>query len=234
MRLIATVILSLIIMGSGSAQKTVKYENETYIIGVCSIQDEISTLSKDLIMLNIKYAYLSVIKEEDISIIHDNYGPDYHEKVSLPVIRSSAIKTFSKYTIEEIFSSRREVIMNELTETSRNAMQEQNIMLKALYVTDIVLPPAIRAAMEEKMLTEQEILAQENRIKISKMNSERQRIEAESIAAYNRILDSTLTEKVLQMKYIEVLSELAKSQNSKIIVLDGDKPELPIIIDKNQ
>ncbi len=234
MRSIATFILSLTIMGSGSAQKTVKYESETYNIGVCSKQDEISALSKDLIMMDIKYTYLTVIKEEDISIIHNNYGPDYNEKVSLPAIRSSAIKSFSEYTIEELFSSKREVMMNEITETSRNALQEHNIILKGLYVTDIGLPPALRAAMEEKMLTEQEILAQENRIKISKMNSERQRIEAESIAAYNRILDSTLTEKVLQMKYLEVLSELAKSQNSKIIVLDSDKPELPIIIDKNQ
>ncbi len=234
MRLIATVILSIIITGFGAAQKTIKYEKGTYNIGVCSKQDEISVLSKDLILLNIKYSYLTRIKEADIPVIHSNYGPGYNEKICLPVIRSSARKSIGAYTIEDIFSAKRDEIENELLETLKNTLQKHNISLEGIYITDIELPPRIRAAMEEKMVTEQEILVQENKIKISKMESERQRIEAESIAAYNRILDSTLTEKVLQMKYIEALTGLAKSQNSKIIVVDSNKPELPIIIDKNQ
>jgi len=234
MRATAIIILGMIISFSGNAQKKMKYENETYITGVSSVQDEISPLSKDLIMLNIKYKYLTLVKEEDIPLIHNNYGTDYNEKVCLPVIRSTILKSFSAYTVEDIFSPVREELMNELIEISRNALEEQGIILKGLFVIDIGLPPAVMAAMEEKLLTQQEILVQQNRIQIAKMNAERQRIEAESIAAYNRILDSSLTEKVLQMKYIETLSELAKSQNSKVIVIDGNKPGLPVILDKDQ
>jgi regulator of protease activity HflC (stomatin/prohibitin superfamily) len=234
MRAIAIVILAIIISFSGNAQERIKYNNETYITGVRSAHDEISALSKDLIMLNIEYTYLTLVKEDDIPFIHNNYGPDYNEKVCLPVIHSTILESFSGYTVEDIFSPLREELMNELFEISRNALQEQRIILKGLYVRDIGLPPAVLAAMEEKLLTQQEILAQQNRIKIAEMDAERKRIEAESIAAYNRILDSSLTEKVLQMKYIETLSELAKSQNSKVIVIDGNKPELPVILDKDQ
>ncbi|UCH13120.1 MAG: prohibitin family protein [Bacteroidales bacterium] len=234
MRVLLPFILSIIITGSGVAQKTIKYDKGTYNIGICSKQDEISILSKDLILLNIKYSYLTRIKEADIPLIHSNYGPGYNEKICVPVIRSSVRKSIGTYTIEEIFSTRRDEIENELLETSKKKLHISNINLEGLYITDIDLPPRIRASMEEKMVTEQEILVQENKIKISKMESERKRIEAESVATYNRILDSTLTEKVLQMKYIEALAGLAKSQNTKIIVVDSDKPELPIIIDKNQ
>jgi prohibitin 1 len=218
----------------GNAQKTIQYEKKTYITGVSSEQDEISVISKDLITLGIKYAFLTSIKKEDIPVIHDSYGPDYIEKVCLPVIRSSARQTIGGYTVEEIFSSKRDVIENEILETSKNILYKHSINLEGLYITNIELPQKIREAMEEKLVTEQEILIRENRIKISKMDSERQRIKAEGTAEYNRILDSSLTEKVLQMKYIEVLSELAKSQNTKIIILDSNKPELPIIIEKNQ
>jgi regulator of protease activity HflC (stomatin/prohibitin superfamily) len=234
MKLKAIIILGLIISFSGNAQKTMKYNNETYNLGVSSIQDEISALSKDLIMLNIKYTYLTLIKEDDIPTIHDNYGPDYNEKVCLPAVRSTILKSFGAYTVEQIFSPVREELMNELIEVSGNTLEEQGIMLKGLYVKDIGLPPAVMAAMEEKLLTQQEILAQENRIQIAEMDARRQRIEAESTAAYNRILDSSLTEKVLQMKYIETLSELAKSQNAKVIVIDANKPELPVILEKDQ
>jgi prohibitin 1 len=234
MRPIIIIILGMIISFSGNAQKRIKYENETYNIGVSSVQDEIAALSKDLIMLNIKYKYLTLVKEEDIPLIHKNYGPDYNEKVCLPVIRSAILKSFSAYTVEEIFSPMREELMNELIETSGTSLREQDIIMKGLFVTDIGLPPAVMAAMEEKLLTQQEILAQRNRIQIAELNAERQRIEAESIAAHNRILDSSLTEKVLQMKYIETLSEIAKSQNSKVIVIDSNKPGLPVILDKDQ
>ena len=234
MRLIITFILSMIIVYTANSQKTMRYEKETYITGISSRQDEISVISKDLIALVIKYSFLTRIKEEDIPVIHDSYGRDYIEKVCLPVIRSSARQTIGGYTVEEIFYSKRDLIKNEILEFSKNTLFKHSITLEGLYITNIELPQNIREAMEEKLVTEQEILVRENRVKISKLDSERQRIEAESAAESNRILDSSLTEKVLQMKYIEVLSELAKSQNTKIIVLDSNKPELPIIFEKNQ
>ncbi len=84
-----------------------------------------------------------------------------------------------------------------------------------------ILPPSdIGRILEEKYLTFQENEKQKHLIEIEKM-----RIEAE--AERNMILDKSLTEKVLQLKYIETLNNLAKSPNAKVIIFSDKKMNIP-------
>ncbi len=69
-------------------------------------------------------------------------------------------------------------------------------------------------------------------LKIEKatQEAERQRIDAEGKATANKILSASLTDKILKEKGIEATKELAKSPNTKIIVIGGGEGGLPIIL----
>lgn len=60
----------------------------------------------------------------------------------------------------------------------------------------------------------------------------KQKIEAEGKAAANRILNASLTDKILQEKGIQATIELAKSPNAKTVIMGNGKNGLPIILNQ--
>ena len=58
------------------------------------------------------------------------------------------------------------------------------------------------------------------------------KIEAQGKADANRILNASLTPNILQEKGIEATLELAKSPNTKVVVVGG-KDGLPLILGNN-
>jgi len=103
-------------------------------------------------------------------------------------------------------------------------------MVKRVLVEDVKLPSTIRIAIETKLKQEQESLEYEFRISKAKKEAERQRIDAEGKAIANKILSASLTEKILQEKGIDATLELAKSPNSKVVVIGSGKSGMPIIL----
>jgi regulator of protease activity HflC (stomatin/prohibitin superfamily) len=100
-------------------------------------------------------------------------------------------------------------------------------------VRDIMLPPTIKAAIENKLKQEQESLEYEFKLEKAKKEAERQRIDAEGKARANQILNASLTDKILKEKGIEATLELAKSPNAKVVVVGSGKDGLPIILGNN-
>jgi len=95
------------------------------------------------------------------------------------------------------------------------------------------LPAQIKGAIESKLQQEQEALAYEFRLQREQSEAERRRIEAEGIANFNRIINASLTDKIIQQRGIEATIELAKSPNSKVIVIGSGKDGLPLILGNN-
>ena len=65
------------------------------------------------------------------------------------------------------------------------------------------------------------------------MEAERRRIEAEGIANYNRIISASLTTNILKQKGIDATLELAKSANTKVVVIGSGDEGLPLILGNN-
>ena len=54
-----------------------------------------------------------------------------------------------------------------------------------------------------------------------RQEADRKRVEAQGISDYQRILTSTLSDKLLQYEKIKAQRELAGSPNAKIIIMDS-------------
>ena len=63
-----------------------------------------------------------------------------------------------------------------------------------------------------------------------RQEAERRKIEAEGIARYNEIINASLSDRILKQRGIEATIDLAKSPNSKVVVVGGGKEGLPLIL----
>jgi len=103
-------------------------------------------------------------------------------------------------------------------------------VIEDIIIERLELPQTINAAIEEKLRSQQDALSYQYLLAKQADESKRLRIEAEGIDEYQRIVASGLTPDLLQWLQIRALYELAKSDNSKIIVI-GDPEKLPLVLD---
>ncbi len=162
--------------------------------------------------------------------LHKEKGENYTERVILPAIRSATRSVVGRYTPEQIYSSKRDAIQQEIFEETKGILDGQYVQVNNVLVRDVTLPPTIKEAIERKLRQEQESLEYEFRLEKAEKEAERQRIESEGKAAANKILNASLTDKILKEKGIEATKKLAESQNTKIILIGGGDDGLPLIL----
>lgn len=164
--------------------------------------------------------------------LHQEKGQNYINRLVKPAIRSATRSVVGRYTPEQIYSSKRDAIQNEIYEETKNILDPQYIQLNEVLVRDITLPPTIKTAIENKLKQEQASLEYEFRLQREQKEAERIRIEAQGKADANRILNASLTANILKEKGIAATLELAKSPNAKVVVVGNDEG-LPLILGNN-
>ncbi|HMC02009.1 MAG TPA: prohibitin family protein, partial [Flavobacteriaceae bacterium] len=169
-------------------------------------------------------------KFEELGKLHQEKSEMYKERVLLPAIRSAARSVVGRYTPEQLYSSKRDAIQEEIFEETKKYVEDQYIQLNEVLVRDVTLPPTIKDAIERKLKQEQESLEYEFRLITADKEAQRQIIEAQGKADANRILSASLTDKILQDKGIEATIKLSESPNSKVVVIGSGDSGMPIIL----
>jgi regulator of protease activity HflC (stomatin/prohibitin superfamily) len=165
--------------------------------------------------------------------LHQEKGQNYVSRVLQPAIRSAARSVVGRYTPEQLYSSKRDVIQVEIFEETKKIVSDQYIQLNEILIRDVTLPPTIKDAIERKLKQEQESLEYEFRLVTAEKEAEKVRIEAQGKADANRILSASLTDKILQDKGIDATIKLSESPNSKVIVIGSGEDGLPLILGNN-
>lgn len=166
----------------------------------------------------------------DLGKLHQTLGENYLQRVIQPAIRSAARSVVGRYTPEQLYSSKRDAIQDEIFLETKKILANQYIQLNEFLVRDVTLPGTIKDAIERKLKQEQESLEYEFRLVTAAKEAEKVIIEAEGKAESNRILSASLTDKILQDKGIDATIKLAESPNSKVIVIGSGDSGLPIIL----
>ncbi|MAL59828.1 MAG: peptidase [Flavobacteriaceae bacterium] len=169
----------------------------------------------------------------DLGNLHQSLGENYLQRVIQPAIRSAARSVVGRYTPEQLYSSKRDVIQEEIFEETKKILDNQFVQLNEVLVRDVTLPNTIKDAIERKLKQEQESLEYEFRLVTAAKEAEKVIIEAQGKADANRILSASLTDKILQDKGIDATLKLAESPNSKVVIVGGGDSGLPIILGNN-
>jgi regulator of protease activity HflC (stomatin/prohibitin superfamily) len=118
-----------------------------------------------------------------------NLPDDIDNEIVLPVIQGVLHKTFSRYTVREIFSSRRQEIQDEITRELRVRLVEDGVNLKSLTLGKITLPPDYLAGMEKMLAAElaseqmkYTLELKEKEVKESELRAEAEKVRREKAA----------------------------------------------------
>lgn len=198
-----------------------------------SISDRMQVLSVNGLEVNVDGTVWFQPKHAELGKLHQEKGRNYVNNILAPAISAAARSVVGRYTPEQLYSSKRDIIQQEILEEVRKEVKDQYIVVNRVLVRDVTLPPTIKGAIERKLKQEQESLEYEFRLEKAKKEAERQRIDAEGKAIANKILSASLTDKILQEKGIEATLKLSESPNSKVVVVGSAKDGLPLILGNN-
>ncbi len=209
--------------------------NRMYVYNVREQQREetMDVLDKSGLNINMDVTVRFNPSFNAIPSLHERFGIDYINVLVVPEVRSSVRQVAGRYTAEEIYSTKRQQVEGAIIEETRKTLGENFIDMRALLIRSIDLPMQIKTAIESKLTQEQEALAYEFRLNKEESEADRVRIEAQGISDYNKIISASLTENILKQKGIDATLELAKSANTKVVVVGSGKDGLPLILGGN-
>jgi len=200
------------------------------------IQENMSTmevLAKNGLTIAMELSYRYNPMAGKAGYIEESIGANYHDKIIIPEIRSVSREVIGEYLPEELYSTKRETIEDEVYEKTLVALKRKNINLDAVLIRDVTLPQTLQDAIEKKLKQEQEALEYDFKIEKAQKEALRLEIEAKGKATANDILNASLTNNILREKGIEATIKLADSPNSKVVVVGSGEDGLPLILGNN-
>lgn len=153
-------------------------------------------------------------------------GENYEYEMVLPVFRSAAADVSARYAAKDMHSGERLGIESAIQTRMHEVLAERGLIIEAVLLKSIALPPGLYAAVEEKLAAEQQAERMQFVLARERQEAERRRIEAQGIRDAQRILEEGLSPQVLQWRSLEAFQQLSQSPNAKIIVTDGSLPML--------
>ena len=206
--------------------------NKMYIYEVRQqeIAEEMNVLSSNALEIFVDVSAWCEPQYDKLAHLHAEIGSNYLQRVVIPSLRASARSVVGRYTPEQIYSTKRDVIQDEIYVETKALLEKKNVQLNQVLIRSIKLPTTLKEAVESKLKQEQLSLEYEFKLQRAKQEAERQIIEAEGKASANRIISASLTDKILREKGIEATIKLAESPNTKIVVVGNSKDGLPLIL----
>lgn len=197
--------------------------------GVNSGDDAIRVLTSDGLEVTIDLTVLYRLIHNEAPRLVRETGLDYRDKIVRPLTRTKIRDNSVYYDAVSLYSNKRDEFQNRIFQSIEEDFKKRGIVLEQLLVRSIALPTSVKQSIESKINAEQDAQKMQFVLQKERQEAERKRVEAQGIADYQRIISSTLSDKQLQYETIKANLELAKSSNSKVIIMGGKSA--PFIID---
>jgi regulator of protease activity HflC (stomatin/prohibitin superfamily) len=197
--------------------------------GKQSGDDAIRVLTADGLEVTIDLTVLyKLIPSEAPRLVRET-GEDYTDKIVRPLTRTKIRDNAVYYEAIALYSSKRDEFQLRIFKSIEEDFKKRGLILEQLLVRNITLPESVKATIEQKINAEQDAQKMQFVLLKERQEAERKRVEAQGIADYQRIINTGLTDQQLQYEQIKAYLELAKSPNSKVIVMG--KGNTPVILD---
>lgn len=197
------------------------------------IEETMDVLSADGLSINLDVSIRFRPKEKEIGYLYRSFRDSYVNNLIRPELRSAVRRIIGQYTPEELYATKRQEIEDAILTSTHAILDTNHVELRALLFRSIKLPETIKNSIEEKLKADQESQKRIYLQEIAEKDAAIQITQAKGKAESNRILSASLTDKILREKGIEATLQLAKSPNSKVVVVGSGKEGLPIILGNN-
>jgi regulator of protease activity HflC (stomatin/prohibitin superfamily) len=191
--------------------------------------DAIRVLTSDGLEVVIDLTVLYKVLPSAAPQILRETGLDYTDKIVRPLSRTRIRDNAVYYDAVSLYSSKRDEFQNRIFLSITGEFQKRGLLLEQLLVRNITLPQAVKTSIEQKMTAEQDAQKMEYVLQKEQQEAQRKRVEAQGIADYQHIISESLTDKQLQYESIKAQLEIAKSPNTKVIIMG--KGSTPLMVD---
>ena len=191
--------------------------------------DSISARSSEGNIIGLDMTVLHRLVEDKASDVYKELGPNYVDTILRPTIRTAIRTTISKYTTAEVYSSKREIVEDELQLTIATAVEPRGVVIEKTLLRNVSLPGELDKSIESKLVAEQDALKMVFVLQQAEQEAVRRGTEAKGIKNAQTIIDASLTEEYLRWYSIEMMRELAGSPNTTFLFVPTDKSGMPIV-----
>jgi regulator of protease activity HflC (stomatin/prohibitin superfamily) len=196
-------------------------------------------ISADGLEMSVEIAVRYRVERDSAGFLHKLIGPKYPEILVYPEIGSHARTLISRYSPEQLYTSKRAFIQKQILERMVTQLGEsmldqgvddQLVQVEDVLIRSVRLPEPVREAIEHKIQQYHVMLEYDYRLQREQKERTRKQIEAAGIQAFQSIVSQGITPDYLRLRGIEATLALAQSPNSKIVIVGGGEDGLPIIL----
>lgn len=190
-----------------------------------NLELSINLPSKEGLSIISQISILYRIDKDKVQDVIRNLGLNYESIIS-SVFRSASSDVCAQFYAKDMHSGMRSNIEKEITKKMSENLIERGIIIDAVLMKSIQLPPGLSSSIEQKLQAEQDAMRMEFLLQQTKLEADRKIIEAKGTRDAQKILSEGLTNEIIKIRSIEAFMELSKSPNSKVIITNGEAPFL--------
>ena len=204
--------------------------NNELSIQTQTLKESASVPSSEGLMMSLDTSLIYHLNPERASQVFQKIGADYENVVVEPTLRSAIREATASHTANALYTGEREMVGKQIYDQVSAQLNQRGLTVENVLLRDIQLPATLKAAIEAKQQAEQESLAMNFRLQKETQEAQRKRIEAAGVRDFQQIVAQGITPSLLEWKGIEATENLAKSANSKVVVIGNSKNGLPLIL----
>ena len=194
------------------------------------IKETASVPSSEGLVMSLDTSLIFHLNPDKAAEVFQKIGPRYDEVLIEPNLRAAIREATASHTANALYTGEREMVAKQIYDQLSNLLGQRGFIVESVLLRDIQLPSTLKSSIEAKQQAEQEALAMNFRLQKETQEAQRKRIEAQGIRDFQQIVAQGISPQLLEWKGIEATENLAKSPNSKVVVVGGGKNGLPLIL----
>jgi prohibitin 1 len=204
--------------------------NNELSIRTQEIKESASVPSAEGLVMNLDTSLIYHLNPEKASEVYQKIGPNYMNVLVEPNLRAAIRESTASHSANALYTGEREAVAKQIYSQLADKLGQRGILVESVLLRDIQLPATLKSSIESKQQAEQEALAMSFRLQKETQEAQRKRIEAAGIRDFQQIVAQGISPQLLEWKGIEATENLAKSTNSKVVVIGNSKNGLPLIL----
>ena len=195
-----------------------------------TIKESANVPSSEGLMMSLDTSLIYHLNPDRSAEVFQKIGADYENLVVEPTLRSAIREATASHSANALYTGEREMVAKQVYDQITSELSKRGLAVENVLLRDVQLPATLKAAIEAKQQAEQESLAMNFRLQKETQEAQRKRIEAAGVRDFQQIVAQGITPSLLEWKGIEATENLAKSANSKVVVIGNSKNGLPLIL----
>ena len=172
-----------------------------------TLKESANVPSSEGLMMALDTSIIYHLNAERAAEVFQKIGADYETVVVEPLLRSAIREATASHSANALYTGEREMVAKQVFDQLTTQLNQRGLSVENVLLRDM-----------------------NYRLQKETQEAQRKRIEAAGVRDFQQIVAQGITPSLLEWKGIEATENLAKSPNSKVVVIGNNKNGLPLIL----